>query len=125
MVFPGVSPRELKRMLKRMGINVKELKNVNRITLETNEKVFIIEDPQVLMFDSGKQKIFQIIANRIIEETAPMESKKEALEISLSDEDIKFVAEQAGVSLEKAREALIKTKGDLAEAILLLRESGS
>ena len=54
-----------------------------------------------------------------------MESKKEALEISLSDEDIKFVAEQAGVSLEKAREALIKTKGDLAEAILLLRESGS
>ncbi|MCD6488639.1 MAG: NagC family transcriptional regulator [Desulfurococcales archaeon] len=124
-MFPGVSPRELKRMLKRMGINVKELKNVNRITLETNEKVFIIEDPQVLMFDSGKQKIFQIIANRIIEETAPMESKKEALEISLSDEDIKFVAEQAGVSLEKAREALIKTKGDLAEAILLLRESGS
>jgi len=112
-------------MLKRMGINVKELKNVNRITLETNEKVFIIEDPQVLMFDSGKQKIFQIIANRIIEETAPMESKKEALEISLSDEDIKFVADQAGVSLEKAREALIKTKGDLAEAILLLRESGS
>jgi len=37
-----------------------------------------------------------------------------------SEEDVDLVSQQAGVSREKARSALIEAKGDLARAILLL-----
>jgi len=40
--------------------------------------------------------------------------------IIFSEEDIDLVSQQAGVDREKARNALIEAKGDLARAILLL-----
>ena len=43
-------------------------------------------------------------------------------ESTISEEDIKTVAEQSNVSLKEAEEALEKTNGDLAEAILILKE---
>jgi NACalpha-BTF3-like transcription factor len=36
------------------------------------------------------------------------------------EEDVELVSQQAGVDREKARNALIEAKGDLARAILLL-----
>jgi len=44
-------------------------------------------------------------------------------EESISEDDIKTVSEQAEVSKEKAKEALIKFNGDLAEAILYLKSN--
>ena len=43
-------------------------------------------------------------------------------ENNIPDEDIEMVANQAGVTREAAEEALISTKGDLAEAILKLAQ---
>ena len=43
-------------------------------------------------------------------------------EIVIPDEDIEMVANQANVSKEEAEEALIESKGDLAEAILKLSQ---
>ena len=37
-----------------------------------------------------------------------------------SEEDVDLVAQQTGVGREKARNALVEAKGDLARAILLL-----
>jgi len=39
----------------------------------------------------------------------------------VTEEDVKLVAEQAGVSLEEAQRALEETGGDLAQAIILLQ----
>ena len=46
----------------------------------------------------------------------------EVEESTISEDDIKTVAEQSNVSLKEAKEALQKTNGNLAEAILLLKE---
>jgi len=39
----------------------------------------------------------------------------------VADEDVKIVTEQAGVSEDAAREALVTSGGDLADAILKLK----
>jgi nascent polypeptide-associated complex subunit alpha len=51
---------------------------------------------------------YQIAGQPRFEEAAPQ----------ISDDDVQLVADQAGVSVEAAREALIVCKGDIAEAIL-------
>jgi len=117
-VIPGISPRELKRALKRMGIDVSELNDVEKVVIVTKDKEITINQAQVMVFSLSGQKIFQI-TGKDIEEKKRIEEREE---IEISEEDIKFVAEQAGVSFEEAREALVKAKGDLAEAILLLKQ---
>uniref|UniRef100_A0A7C2Z8N0 Nascent polypeptide-associated complex protein n=1 Tax=Ignisphaera aggregans TaxID=334771 RepID=A0A7C2Z8N0_9CREN len=42
--------------------------------------------------------------------------------VNISDEDIQFVAEYAGVSKEKARDAIFRAGGDIAKAIELLEQ---
>ena len=113
-MFPGMSPRELRRALKRLGIQVNELEDVREVHIVLSDKKIVIEKPQVLEMKSGGQSIFQIIGTPRVEEI------EESIEIS--EEDIEFVMSQTGASKEEAREALIKAKGDLAEAILYLKE---
>jgi nascent polypeptide-associated complex subunit alpha len=62
--------------------------------------------------DAQGQKTYQIAGKpRIVE-------KKE----EIPKEDIELVAEQTGKSTEEAKKALIKTKGDIAEAIMTLTQ---
>ena len=112
-----MSPRELRRTLKRLGIQVNELEDVKEVQIILTDKKIVIEKPQVLEMKSAGQSIFQIIGTPRIEEL------EETIEVS--EEDIEFAISQTGVSREEAREALIKAKGDLAEAILYLKEKGS
>jgi nascent polypeptide-associated complex subunit alpha len=56
--------------------------------------------------------IFQVVATDIEE--------KERETPSLKDEDIVLVTQQANVSREKAIQALVDAKGDMAKAILNL-----
>ena len=112
-----LSPRELRRLSKRLGLNFEEVSGVKevRIVLE-NGKCILFDFPKVLKLKlTGMGDVYQIMGeSRIIE----VETKPE--EIEISEEDVQLVAEQAGVSLEEARRALIETKGDLAQAILML-----
>jgi nascent polypeptide-associated complex subunit alpha len=115
-LLPGISPRDLKRMLKRMGIRVEELEDVREVSIVLRDKRIIIESPQVIAMKTGGQVIYQIIGNpreEALEEEKP--------EIEVSEEDIEFIVSQTGASREDARKALIKTGGDIAEAILLLK----
>jgi len=119
-VFPGMSPRELKRMLKRMGIGLEEIKDVDEVIIRLRDKELVIESPTVLMIDAGKQKIFQITGKGYIERERGAVEEKPHIEVS--EEDIEFIMEQTGASRELAEKALIKAEGDLAEAILLIKE---
>ncbi len=119
-MFPGMSPRELRRALKRMGIELRELENVERVEIILSSKKIVIEAPQVLQMFAKGTNIFQITGGTLHEE--PLEEKKE--EIEISDEDIEFIVSQTGVSKEEARKALIESKGDIAEALLKLKGLG-
>ena len=109
-----INPREAKRMMQRMGLNMNAVPNVDQVTIRTNRKEIIIEDPEVAMMEMQGQKIFQVTGGEISEKTVEHESV-------VREEDVKLVADQAGSSLEEARKALEECEGDLAKAILMLQ----
>ncbi len=113
----GLSPRDLRRALKRMGIEAEELK-VTRVSLETQDgRTLIVDSPEVILVRAKGQPTMLYVVGE------PKEVRVEARQAEVSEDDVRLVAEQAGVDLETARRALIDAKGDIAEAILRLRGS--
>lgn len=112
-------PRDLERQLKKMGLKVEELKDVKLVLIETGDKEIMIENPQVIVMTMKDQKIYQIVATKVkeVKEEAPREHGE-----TLSEDDIKFVAEQAGIGYEEAREILKKAGGDIAKALIMIQE---
>ena len=109
-MFPGVNPRQMQGMLKKMGISQEEI-DASRVIIEkTDNSKIIIDNPSVTKIKMQGQETFQI-AGDISEESAKEET---------SEEDIKMIIEKTGVSEEIARETLEKNNGDLAETILEL-----
>ncbi len=101
-----MDPRAL-RMLQRMGVKVREIK-AKRVVIETQDEDIIIEGPQVMETEMAGQISYQVVG-RI--RKVPR----------IPEEDVKLVAEKAGASEEEAKKALEETKGDIIEAIRLLR----
>jgi len=112
------SPRAMRRMLKRMGMEMAPVTGVEEVILRFPSKNIVMEEPEVFMVEIGGQRIYQIIPGRIREELV------EAERPAIPEEDVQLVAQQAGVSLEEARAALEEAGGDLAKAILLLTGQG-
>ena len=115
MMRRRVNPREAKRMMQRMGLSMNEMTDVQEVVFRTSTKEIIVENPEVAMMEIQGQKIFQVTGERIIEK-----SLEKAVKIP--EEDIQLVAMQAKVSVKQASLALEQTKGDLAQAILLLSQ---
>ncbi len=115
----SLKPRELKRMLKRMGISVEEMDAEEIVMiLSTGKKIRITSpDSVALMKAKGQPNMIYIVGGEMEEIKEEEEKVPE-----FSEEDVKLVAEQAGVSLDEARKALKETGGDIAEAILKLKE---
>jgi len=111
-----VSPREAKRMMQRMGLSMGAMPDVQQVVFKTSTKEIIIENPEVAILDMRGQKIFQVTGEKIVEKV--IERK-----VTIPEEDVQLVATQAKVSVEEARSALEQTKGDLAQAILLLSQT--
>jgi nascent polypeptide-associated complex subunit alpha len=114
--------REAMRMMQKMGMDVKEITNVRQVVIKTTDKQIVIDDPSVTTVTMQGQTMFQV-AGGTVKEEAHREEVEEAL--SISEGDVKLVAEQAGVSVEEARKALIESGGDLAQAILALKAKSS
>jgi len=111
-----VSPREAKRMMQRMGLSMGEMPDVQQVVFKTSTKEIIVENPEVAIMEMHGQKIFQVTGEKIVEKAV---EKK----VTIPEEDVQLVATQAKVSVEEARAALEQTKGDLAQAILLLSQT--
>ena len=107
-MMPGMNPRQMNKMMQKMGIKQDEIE-ASEVIIKTPEKNLIIKNPLVTKVDMVGQKTFQIIGE-VTEES------------SISEEDINTVSEQANVSKEEAKKELEKTSGDLAEAIVNLSE---
>ena len=102
--MPGMNPRQMNKMMQKMGVKQEEI-DATEVIIKTPEKNLVIKNPSVTKVDMMGQKTFQIMGD------ATEESQ-------ISEEDINTVAEQANVSKEEAKQALEKTSGDLAEAIV-------
>jgi len=100
----------MNQMMRRLGINVKNIDNVEKIIIQTDSKEYIFDEAEVTVMDAQGQKTYQIIGKPII---------RDRTEDTLHD-DIKLVMEQTGKSEEEAKKALEESNGDIAEAILKL-----
>jgi len=112
-MFPSnISPKQMKKLMKRMGIQMEEI-NATEVIIQTPEKIITIQEPEVIKTHVGGVTTFQVSGN-IIEKD--VEGR-----VEIEKEDIELVAEQAGVSFDEAKKALESADGDIAQAILNLK----
>lgn len=117
-----MNPREQKRLMQRMGMNMDSVADVQQVIIRTPTKDIVIDEPEVAILQVQGQKMYQVIGGQVSEQ-APMTrgAPGAAAAPTFSDEDVQLVADQTGKSLERAKEALQECGGDLAKAILLLQ----
>jgi nascent polypeptide-associated complex subunit alpha len=112
-------------MMKQMGMNMNELGDIKRVILQGDNKEIVIEGPQVTSINVQGTKMYQVAGGRETERkikvTEDLETAPEKEPLVLPEEDILLVAQQANVSMEKAKAALENSDGDLARAIIKLQ----
>jgi nascent polypeptide-associated complex subunit alpha len=108
MIPGGMDPKKMQAMMRQMGIKSEDISS-HRVIIETESGSIIIDEPQVVQITMQGQKSFQI-------------SGTVRTEVKISEEDVKMVMEQAGCSEAEAKDALEKSGGDIAQAILSLSE---
>jgi len=114
-MMPNIDPRQLKRMMDSMGIKSSEIK-AGRVVIEGADRDIVIDNPQVTQINAQGNISFQISGDI-------KEVERKAVKLEINDDDVKLVMERSGVSdEEKARAALEGTNGDIAEAIMKLKE---
>ena len=113
-------------MMKQMGMNMNELSDIKRVILQGDNKEIVIEGPQVTSINVQGTKMYQVAGGQETERKAGTAPAVEAAAVEeeplvLPEEDILLVAQQANVSMDKARAALENSDGDLAQAIIKLQ----
>ncbi len=116
MMRGRMNPREANRMMQKMGMQLKQLDDVTRVIFETSAKKIVIDNPEVSAVTVQGQTIYQVGGGTVREEVAST---------SGTEEDVGLVASQASVSVEEAKNALRQTGGDLAQAIIILKQKKS
>jgi nascent polypeptide-associated complex subunit alpha len=106
----GMNPRQMKKLMRQMGIKMEELEGVKEVVIRLEGKEIVLGEPVVTIMTVQGEKTYQIVPGS--------EEVREIVDIP--EEDIELVMEQAGVDRETAVRALKETNGDIAEAILKL-----
>jgi nascent polypeptide-associated complex subunit alpha len=127
MGFRGLSPKQIERMMKKMGIEQKDLEGVTEVIIRFSDKEWLIKNPQVGIIKQSGSESYQISGTKsergLTSGSEPQSDIEEVQpkEIEIPMEDAALVAGQAGVDIETAKDALRETEGDLAAAILKLK----
>ena len=112
-MMPGMNPRKMQQMMKRMGIQQVEIP-ATEVIIRSEDKEIVITDPSVSKVNMMGQETFQIAGGDVHE-------RELSTEPEINEDDVKAVMEQAGVDEETAKKALEDAKGDLAAAIMGLK----
>jgi len=142
-MFPGINPRMMKQAMKKMGIKEEALE-VSKVVMKLSDgSELVFDSPQVSKVDMMGQETYQVVGEPEVREAGSERdsersddgsdsteadgsessdsSAEEDTTPEINDEDIETVAQQTGCSKEKAKEVLEECKGDLAEAILKIK----
>lgn len=112
-MIPGMNARKAAQMMKKMGIQQVEVP-ATRVIIEGPDKSIIIQNPSVSKVNMMGQTTYQVVG----EETEQAADNTP----EVSDDDINTVVEQTGCSSEVARDKINEKDGDLAAAIMDLKE---
>jgi nascent polypeptide-associated complex subunit alpha len=105
-----INPKQMRKMMKQMGINMEEV-DAEEVIIRKHDEELIFKNPSISKIVAKGMETFQIIGEYEVVQR----------KVEVSDEDVKLVMEQAGVSEDEARKALEEARGDLAEALLKLQ----
>ena len=109
-MFPKINPRQMKKMMRQMGMEMKELPS-KEVVIKLDDGAITIKNPVVNVIEVQGQKTYQITGG-----TESLGKEEEGLR----EEDVELVASQANVSKDAARKALKKSDGNIAAAIMSL-----
>ena len=122
IMMPGgrMNPKQMKAMMKRMGIDQQELADVEEVIIRTKTKELVIKDAGVTAVTVQGQKSYQVVGTVQERERKREEGSDEG---GIPQEDIKLVMDQTGCTASEAKKALQETDGAPAEAILKIMAS--
>jgi nascent polypeptide-associated complex subunit alpha len=103
--------RNARRMMERMGIDMKEIPNVQEVVIKTADKEMHIKNASVSEVNAQGNRVFQVAGD--VEE---VEVERE----TFNEEDVLLVQQQTGASRERVLAALKGSDGEVARAILKL-----
>ncbi len=99
-------------MLDKLGVDLKEVEGVEEVVIRTKSKDIVVKDASVAEVKMKGMRMFQVSGESVEERVREVPR--------FSEEDVLLVAQQGGVSRERAHAALEESGGDLAKAILSL-----
>ena len=108
----GMNPKQMQGLMKQFGIKSTELKAKRAVFELEDGRKLVIESPNITLVDAQGQKIYTVIG----------EAREERGAQGIPEEDVALVAEKTGTTKEKAKRALEKANGDIAQAIGELQE---
>lgn len=124
--------RQMRRKMAQQGIDMEPI-DATRVIIEGPEKTMIIDQPEIFLMKQAGQEIYQVIgqAEEVSPESLTIESieadndlsSEEDSEIKpvITENDIMLVATQANVDKNEAESVLKDCNGDIAKAILFLK----
>lgn len=112
-MFPGINPRQMKQAMRKMGMEQQDM-DVQEVIFRMEDKNLVISNPSVSKINMMGQETYQVVGE--------VQEQSRDTTPDISDEDVQTVIDQAGCSKENAIKAINNSKGDLAEAIMSLRQ---
>ncbi len=124
--------RQMRRRMQQQGIEMDQI-DATRVIIECQDKTLVIDQPEVILMKQMGQEMYQIIGDAeeyssgefTIEEGVDANSLEPTEEgiskLVITENDIMLVAAQAKVDKEEANAALIDSDGDIAKAIIYLK----
>lgn len=112
-MFPGMNPKKMQQAMKKLGIKQIEIE-ATEVIIRTTDKEITIKNPQVSKVNMMGQETYQVVGQA--------EERALSTQPEITEEDINTVAEQANVSKEEAETSIKNNAGDLAKAILDLKQ---
>jgi nascent polypeptide-associated complex subunit alpha len=112
MIPGGMNPKNMKKLMKKMGIKSEEIDAV-QVIISCVDKQIIIDEPSVIRTLVQGQEMFQV------QGTVRQEESDD--QVQISQDDVELVAAQSGVGHERALQALEAAGGDIAQAIIDLK----
>lgn len=117
----GMSQKQIKALSDQ--INTETIENVIEVIVKTEEEEIILKNPEVTIMNMG-QELWNIVPTSVERRKLseiPDESNEEPIDIEIKEEDVQLIAKTANVSEKDARNALEKSNGDIAKAIMMLK----
>ena len=124
--------RQMRRKMQSQGIDMDQIE-ATRVIIEGPEKTLVIEQPEVILMKQAGQEIYQVVgtADEYAADEYSVEEREDVEEIeqvkefevkpTITENDVMLVASQGNVDPEEARAVLTECNGDIAKAILLIK----